>query len=194
VTGGRLPAPAPGPPRIGSLCTGYGGLDLAAESSPRWAPRLVRRTDPRASTGLTARFPGVPNLGDIRDVDWCQVEPVDVLTAGFPCQDISNAGKRAGITAWKLSAAAAELATKAGRRGLWVHMGRVNSHRRLRHADAIGCHSADGTYFAYGPDKNLPKLLGWLTTADANTTLEQQHTESAAAKYPTPPPEQDTSR
>lgn len=73
-------------------------------------------------------------------------------------------------TTWKLSAAAAELAATARRRGLWVHMGRVNSHRRLRHANAIGCHSADGTYLAYGPDTNLPKLLSWLTTLDANTT------------------------
>ncbi|MEH0825981.1 DNA cytosine methyltransferase [Micromonospora sp. CPCC 205739] len=40
----------------------------------------------------------MPNLGDIRTVDWTRVEPVDVLTAGFPCQGISNAGKRAGIT------------------------------------------------------------------------------------------------
>lgn len=40
----------------------------------------------------------VTNLGDIRTVDWSTVAPVDIVTAGFPCQDISNAGKRAGIT------------------------------------------------------------------------------------------------
>jgi hypothetical protein len=40
-------------------------------------------------------------------------------------------------------------------------MGRVNSLRRLRYADAIGCDSADGTYIAHGPDINLPALLGW---------------------------------
>ncbi|WP_309238730.1 DNA cytosine methyltransferase [Actinoplanes aureus] len=34
----------------------------------------------------------------MRAVDWTKVEPVDIVTAGFPCQDISNAGKRAGIT------------------------------------------------------------------------------------------------
>jgi hypothetical protein len=38
----------------------------------------------------------------------------------------------------------------------------VNSLRRLRHAAAIGCHSVDGTYLAYGPDRNLPTLLRWL--------------------------------
>ena len=100
-----------------------------------------------------------------------------------------------GGTAWKLSAAAAELAAKARSRGIWVHMGRINSHRRLRHADAIGCHSADGTYLAYGPDKNLPKLLGWLNTLDSNATREERHTESCApTTAPTPLPEQDTSR
>lgn len=41
-------------------------------------------------------------------------------------------------------------------------MGRVNSLRRLRHAAAIGCDSADGTYLAFGPDRNLPRLLDWI--------------------------------
>ena len=67
-----------------------------------------------------------------------------------------------GSTAWKLSAAATGLAAQARRRGLTVHMGRVNSLRRLRHAAAIGATSVDGTYLAYGPDRNLPTLLGWL--------------------------------
>jgi hypothetical protein len=34
-------------------------------------------------------MPDVPNLGDLRTVDWSKVEPIEVLTAGFPCQDIS---------------------------------------------------------------------------------------------------------
>ncbi|MDG4834120.1 hypothetical protein O7627_33185 [Solwaraspora sp. WMMD1047] len=41
-------------------------------------------------------------------------------------------------------------------------MGRVNSLRRLRHAAAIGCHSADGTCLIYAPRQNLPRLLSWL--------------------------------
>lgn len=63
---------------------------------------------------------------------------------------------------WKLGPAAAAVTREARRRGVWVHMGRVNSFRRLQHAAAIGCHSADGTYLAFGPDKNLDLLLGWL--------------------------------
>jgi hypothetical protein len=71
-----------------------------------------------------------------------------------------------GSTSWKLGPAAADLAAHARRHHKWVHMGRVNSLRRLRHAAAIGCHSVDGTFLAYGPDRNLPTLLGWLATVN----------------------------
>jgi hypothetical protein len=67
----------------------------------------------------------------------------------------------AGDTDWKLSAAAAELAGQARALGKSVHMGRVNSETRLRHAMAIGCDSADGTFLAFGPDVNLDRLTGW---------------------------------
>lgn len=68
----------------------------------------------------------------------------------------------AGSTEWKLSTAAALIAREAKARGKWVHMGRVNSWRRLQYAAAIGCDSVDGTYLAFGPDRNLPTLLDWL--------------------------------
>ncbi|MGW5671576.1 DNA cytosine methyltransferase [Micromonospora sp. NPDC003776] len=57
---------------------------------------MVRSGRGRGGRGRPGR--GRRGLGDIRTVDWTRVPPVDVLTAGFPCQDISNAGKRAGIT------------------------------------------------------------------------------------------------
>ena len=72
-----------------------------------------------------------------------------------------------GTTGWKLGPAAAHLAQQARQHGLWVHMGRVNSLKRLRYAASIGCHSADGTCLALGPDHNLPRLLGWLTQVNA---------------------------
>lgn len=53
--------------------------------------------DPAASRVLARRWPDVPNLGDITAVDWSTVETVDVLTGGFPCQDVSHAGRRAGL-------------------------------------------------------------------------------------------------
>jgi hypothetical protein len=74
-----------------------------------------------------------------------------------------------GDTAWKLGAEARALVSEARSRGKWAHMGRVNSAKRLRYAQFIGCDSADGTYLAHGPDANLPKLLQWLRAATAPT-------------------------
>lgn len=68
-----------------------------------------------------------------------------------------------GTTEWKLGGHARRLVAEARDRGLWVHMGRVNSLKRLDYARAIGCDSADGTYLTHGPNINLPKLLGWLS-------------------------------
>jgi hypothetical protein len=67
-----------------------------------------------------------------------------------------------GSTEWKLGAACAEIVRQAKARGKWVHMGRVNSFKRLAYAQAIGCDSADGTFVAFGPDRNVPQLTGWL--------------------------------
>ena len=96
---GHHPPPRSRPQRlrIGSLCTGYGGLDLAVHAVLGGQLVWYAETDRHAQTVLAARFPGIPNLGDIRTVDWARVAPVDILTAGFPCQNISDAGRREGL-------------------------------------------------------------------------------------------------
>lgn len=66
-----------------------------------------------------------------------------------------------GDTDWKLGPDARGLVVEAKARGKRVHMGRVNSGRRYAYASLIGCDSADGTYLAFGPDRNLPRLLWW---------------------------------
>jgi len=91
---GRTP---PSGPRIGSLCSGYGGLDLAVTAVLGGQLVWCADSDPHAAAILAARYPGVPNLGDITRIDWHTVPRVDLLTAGFPCQDISTAGRGAGI-------------------------------------------------------------------------------------------------
>lgn len=78
-----------------------------------------------------------------------------------------------GSTGWKLGTAAAGMACEARRRGKHVHMGRVNSLRRLRHAQAVGCHSADGTFVAFGPNKNIPRVERWLRAMREHPMLEE---------------------
>lgn len=77
----------------------------------------------------------------------------------------------AGSTQWKLGPIAERLAREAKARGKNVHMGRVNSRMRLGIAEWFGCDTADGTYLAYGPDKNLPRLLRWLDELDGRPSL-----------------------
>lgn len=78
--------------RVGSLFTGYGGLDTAVGGELAWYAEI----DKAACEVLANLHPGVPNLGDITKIDWTQVEPVDVLTGGYPCQPFSHAGLRKG--------------------------------------------------------------------------------------------------
>ncbi|WP_449060618.1 hypothetical protein, partial [Planomonospora algeriensis] len=68
----------------------------------------------------------------------------------------------APLAEWKTGPAAGRLAREALTRGKRVHMGRVNSYRRLVRAHEFGCFSADGTYITFGPDVNLPRVLRWL--------------------------------
>lgn len=74
----------------GSLCSGFDGLALAHGVPLAWHAE----NDRHAATIHDTHWPGLPNLGDITKVDWTDVAPVDLLTAGFPCQPISEAGKR----------------------------------------------------------------------------------------------------
>lgn len=83
--------------RIGSLFSGVGGLDMAVEAFFEAETVWHCEVDQEPSKVLAARWPGVPNLGDITTVDWSSVEPVDILCGGFPCQDLSLAGRRKGI-------------------------------------------------------------------------------------------------
>ncbi|WP_406284767.1 DNA cytosine methyltransferase [Embleya sp. NBC_00896] len=84
-------------PRIGSLCTGYGGLDQAVRAVLGGRQAWHADNDPGARAILAHHWPTVPNLGDITALDFRTVAPVDVLTAGWPCQPNSVAGKRAGM-------------------------------------------------------------------------------------------------
>lgn len=97
--------------------------------------------------GIPAALVAQDGLEDL-EVPW---DTFDVLFIG-------------GTTEWKLGQGVRDLVAEAKSRGKWVHMGRVNSARRLRYANEIGCDSADGTFISFAPTENLPRMLRWLDT------------------------------
>lgn len=110
------------------------------------------------SLGIPAAFVAQDGLENLT-VPW---DEFDVLFVG-------------GSTEWKLGRHARGIVRQAKARGKQVHMGRVNSFTRLRYATAIECDSADGTYVAFGPDVNLPDVLGWLRDVNSQGSLFSGH-------------------
>jgi len=95
---------------VGSLFAGIGGFDLAARWLG-WRTLWYSEIDPYASAVMKKRFPDAVNHGDVTQLRGSHVARVDVLCGGFPCQDISLAGKGAGI--------------EGSRSGLWTHYARI---------------------------------------------------------------------
>lgn len=81
---------------LGSLFDGSGGFPLGAVLTgiePLWASEI----EPFPIRVTTKRLPRMKHLGDINKIDGSKVQPVDIVTGGFCCQDLSVAGKRAGL-------------------------------------------------------------------------------------------------
>jgi len=81
--------------KIGSLCTGYGGLDMAVEAYFQAETIWTCEFDKHASKVIEKRI-DKPNYGNLKTTNWDEVEPIDILTAGYPCQPFSQAGLRKG--------------------------------------------------------------------------------------------------
>lgn len=141
----------------------------------RWINWLADEIVDRADRCLFATAPDV--VGDAaatlrRSAEWLDVirelglpaalvaqdglEDLDVPWADF---DVLFIG---GSTEWKLSPHARKLSEEARSRGLWVHMGRVNSWKRLQIALDSSCDSADGTFLGFAPKTNWARLTAWL--------------------------------
>lgn len=81
---------------LGSLFDGSGGFPLAGSLcgiTPKWAAEI----EPYPIAVTRSRFPNMKHLGDISKIHGGDIEPVDIITFGSPCQDLSVAGKRAGL-------------------------------------------------------------------------------------------------
>ena len=104
----------------GSLFSGYGGLDMGVQAAlGEGRVAWVSDIEPGPQAILAHHYPESPNLGDITQIDWEDVEPVDVLTGGSPCQDLSMAGQRAGMR-------------PGTRSGLWESMAHAINHIQPR--------------------------------------------------------------
>ena len=82
--------------KLGSLFDGSGGFPMAGAINgiePVWASEI----EPYPIKVTKARFPQMKHLGSVLDVNGAEVEPVDIITFGSPCQDLSVAGKQAGL-------------------------------------------------------------------------------------------------
>lgn len=142
-------------PRIGELFAGYGGLGMAVQQVYGGHVAWYSEFDPAPSKIMAHHHPHAPSLGDVTQIDWQQVEPVDILTGGFPCQDVSQAGRRAGM--------------KPGTRsGLWAHM---------RHAidqlkpDLVVIENVRGLFTAEADRRVEPCPLGMGTNGRGHAVL-----------------------
>ena len=83
------------PLTVGSLFSGIGGLDLGLERAGMqviWQSEI----DPYACKVLTKHWKDIPNHGDIKEINWRNIERPNIICGGYPCQPFSQTGKRAG--------------------------------------------------------------------------------------------------
>ena len=142
---------------IGSLFDGSGGFPLAASlcgGTPKWASEI----EPYPIAVTKSRFPGVKHLGSVTDINGGEVEPVDVITFGSPCQDLSVAGKRAGL---KHEANGDDETTRSG-----LFMEAVRIIKEMREA-------TDGVYPRFAVWENVPGAFSSNKGEDFRIVLQE---------------------
>ena len=148
---------------LGSLFDGSGGFPLAGQMSgitPIWAAEV----EPYPIAVTRSRFPGMMHLGSVTGVHGDKVQPVDVITFGSPCQDLSVAGKRAGI--------------HDGRRSN-LFFEAIRIIREMREA-------TDGVYPAFAVWENVPGAFSSNQGEDFRCVLEEFVGISAKISVPRP--------
>ena len=158
--------------KLGSLFDGSGGFPLAGSLcgiEPVWAAEV----EPYPIAVTASRFPKMRHLGSVTDIDGAKVEPVDIITFGSPCQDLSVAGKRAGL---KHEASGDEETTRSG-----LFMEAVRITREMREV-------TNGRYPAFALWENVPGAFSSNKGEDFRTVLEEliKIVEPSAVMPPAP--------
>lgn len=142
---------------IGSLFDGSGGFPLAATmcgGTPKWAAEV----EPYPIAVTKSRFPDMKHLGSVTDVKGGEVDPVDVISFGSPCQDLSVAGKRAGL---KHEANGDDETTRSG-----LFMEAVRIIKEMREA-------TNGVYPRFALWENVPGAFSSNKGEDFRIVLEE---------------------
>jgi DNA-cytosine methyltransferase len=146
--------------RHASFFSGVGGLDIGFTRAGMQTVSLSE-IEPYACQILSERFPGIPNLGDITKLEGEEIPDAEIWTGGFPCQDLSLAGKRAGFDGERSVLAFSFLNLVERRRPRWLVLENVlglfsssqgrDFGRLLREMDELGYSVAwrtlDARYF-----------------------------------------------
>ena len=143
--------------KLGSLFDGSGGFPLAGALcgiEPIWASEI----EPYPIAVTLSRFPQMKHLGDISKINGAKIEPVDVITFGSPCQDLSIAGKRAGL---KHEGNGDEETTRSG-----LFMEAVRIIKEMRRA-------TNGQYPTFVIWENVPGAFSSNKGGDFRTVLEE---------------------
>src|SRR3990167_121317 len=106
--------------RVLDLFSGIGGFALGLERTSGFKTVAFCEIEPYCQAVLRKHWPSVPIFPDIRKLTVDAIGPIDIITGGFPCQDISNLGKKAGIEA-------------GTRSGLWSEYSRLIGELRPCH-------------------------------------------------------------
>ena len=143
--------------KLGSLFDGSGGFPLAGylcDIEPRWASEV----EPYPIAVTHSRFPDMKHLGDISKVNGGEIKPVDIITFGSPCQDLSVAGKRAGL---KHESNGDDETTRSG-----LFMEAVRIIKEMRQA-------TNGEYPTFALWENVPGAFSSNKGEDFRTVLEE---------------------
>lgn len=158
---------------IGSLFDGSGGFPLAGcmcGMKPLWASEI----EPYPIAVTKARFPRMKHLGDVQKIRGAEIDPVDVITFGSPCQDMSIAGKRAGLRHEENGD------DRTTRSGLFIEAIRII--REMRQA-------TNGKYPAFAVWENVPGAFSSNGGADFKTVLEELASVAQGERVSVPFPE-----